>query len=345
MLGVRPRGRRLVPTGRSAIHLGLGGALYLAGANIASGWILLIAGVVLGAVPWAAASAWRTAGRLRIHRDLPMVATAGSPTRVGLSIAGASVGSVVVRDEVIGLVGAVDGSGRLEATIRPRRGRIEAGPVTVVARDPLGLFRVRCAANVPGTCETVPPSPDLRLEPLLGSAAGGESSVRAGHGTEVVGVREHEQGDPLRHVHWKLTARHGELVVRELAGGDTTSVDVRIVGGLWSREALDTACELAAGVAVAAEGAGRAVRVHADGSSTPWGEAARRHLAGLPPHAGASPRPLADVAAPDGGINLELQPSGDGVAVRSVGGGDVGTFSDGDVGAWLTAQLVERRGD
>ncbi len=45
-----------------------------------------------------------------------------------------------------------------------------------------------------------------------------EASVaapRAGSGTEMFGVREYRPGDPLRRIHWRSSARHGELIVRE----------------------------------------------------------------------------------------------------------------------------------
>ena len=39
--------------------------------------------------------------------------------------------------------------------------------------------------------------------------------VRAGHGTDLYGVREFRSGDALRRIHWRTSARRGQLVVRE----------------------------------------------------------------------------------------------------------------------------------
>ena len=41
------------------------------------------------------------------------------------------------------------------------------------------------------------------------------ASPRAGYGNEVFGVREYRPGDSLRRIHWRSSARRGELVVRE----------------------------------------------------------------------------------------------------------------------------------
>jgi uncharacterized protein (DUF58 family) len=41
------------------------------------------------------------------------------------------------------------------------------------------------------------------------------AAPRAGSGTEMFGVREYRPGDPLRRIHWRSSARRGELVVRE----------------------------------------------------------------------------------------------------------------------------------
>jgi hypothetical protein len=41
------------------------------------------------------------------------------------------------------------------------------------------------------------------------------AAPRAGSGNELFGIREYRAGDSLRRIHWRSSARHGELVVRE----------------------------------------------------------------------------------------------------------------------------------
>ena len=49
---------------------------------------------------------------------------------------------------------------------------------------------------------------------------------RAGQWGDPLGVRPYRRGDPLRRVHWVLTARHGELIVRELQSNAVPRVQI-----------------------------------------------------------------------------------------------------------------------
>ncbi len=55
----------------------------------------------------------------------------------------------------------------------------------------------------------------LRAQPLVRELEAAVTAPRAGYGTEVFGVRPYQPGDPLRRIHWRTTARRGELIVRE----------------------------------------------------------------------------------------------------------------------------------
>jgi uncharacterized protein (DUF58 family) len=99
-----------------------------------------------------------------------------------------------------------------------RRGRFALGPVRLRLVDPFGLV-LRTAAGSDTAALLVTP----RVRPLQGSGAlagsggnGGEGSRRsiAVHGEDDVSTREYRYGDDLRLVHWRATARTGELRVR-----------------------------------------------------------------------------------------------------------------------------------
>lgn len=97
------------------------------------------------------------------------------------------------------------------------RGRAAIGPLRVIVTDPFGTARhVREFSTT--TSLLVTP----RVEPLDGSsgapAAGGrgDASFRslAARGDDDVLPREHRPGDDMRRIHWRATARQGELMVR-----------------------------------------------------------------------------------------------------------------------------------
>jgi uncharacterized protein (DUF58 family) len=99
-----------------------------------------------------------------------------------------------------------------------RRGRFALGPLRLRLVDPFGLV-LRTAAGSDTAALLVTP----RVRPLQGSGSltgaggnGGEGSRRsiAVHGEDDVSTREYRYGDDLRMVHWRATARTGELMVR-----------------------------------------------------------------------------------------------------------------------------------
>jgi uncharacterized protein (DUF58 family) len=98
-----------------------------------------------------------------------------------------------------------------------RRGRHVLGPLRLRLVDPFGLVE----RSTVGT-DTAPLLVLPRVRPLgpgglaTGHGGGGEGARRsiAVHGEDDVSTREYRQGDDLRKVHWKATARTGELMVR-----------------------------------------------------------------------------------------------------------------------------------
>lgn len=97
------------------------------------------------------------------------------------------------------------------------RGRATVGPLRVVVADPFGTAR-----HVHEFSSTTSVLVTPRVEPLDGAsgvpAAGGrgDASFRslAARGDDDVLPREHRPGDDMRRIHWRATARQGELMVR-----------------------------------------------------------------------------------------------------------------------------------
>lgn len=82
--------------------------------------------------------------------------------------------------------------------------------------DYLGLFRLP-VRRLGAVIVTVRPRPvALSPEPPLpGAVSGGPMKPRVGAYAEEHELRPYRPGDPMRTVHWKLTAKTGEMIVRE----------------------------------------------------------------------------------------------------------------------------------
>jgi uncharacterized protein (DUF58 family) len=102
-----------------------------------------------------------------------------------------------------------------------RRGRYRVGPLALAASDPFGLAR-RGVPSVPDSEVLIRPRVYEIVAPVaVGSRIAGESEVPAPRampsdlGDEFLTLREYEVGDDLRRVHWRSTARTGELMIRQ----------------------------------------------------------------------------------------------------------------------------------
>jgi uncharacterized protein (DUF58 family) len=103
----------------------------------------------------------------------------------------------------------------IKEMVAVRRGPVSAHAWRMGTSDPLGFFvGVR----------RVPESEVALILPRFASLAGRRpareleaamAAPRAGSGNELFGIREYRPGDSLRRIHWRSSARHGELVVRE----------------------------------------------------------------------------------------------------------------------------------
>ena len=123
------------------------------------------------------------------------------------------------------LLEAVPAGGSLEMALPLRdlpRGLYTLERAQLVGSDVLGLFRARRRVELEGQGQVIV-APAL-LPALAGARQerGGRERrgatrqrARPGAGDELHGTRPYVTGDDLRHIHWKTTARTGELVMRE----------------------------------------------------------------------------------------------------------------------------------
>ncbi|MHB8589208.1 MAG: DUF58 domain-containing protein [Candidatus Dormibacteraceae bacterium] len=96
-----------------------------------------------------------------------------------------------------------------------RRGPVGAHEWVLESSDLAGLFRSRRANPDAEVALVLPRFASLAHRPQARELEASVAAPRAGSGTELFGVRQYRPGDSLRRIHWRSSARHGELVVRE----------------------------------------------------------------------------------------------------------------------------------
>lgn len=97
------------------------------------------------------------------------------------------------------------------------RGRYAIGPLSLTLTDPFGMGEHRRSFTARDELIVIPQVHALPPIPLAGDWTGsGDTRPRAvaSSGEDDVTTREYRQGDDLRRVHWRSTARRGELMVR-----------------------------------------------------------------------------------------------------------------------------------
>ncbi|MGA7910396.1 MAG: DUF58 domain-containing protein [Candidatus Dormiibacterota bacterium] len=146
----------------------------------------------------------------------------GFEIEVGLDTSGAARGPAwlsgrIGAREITVATGVVPRSSwrRLQVVRELRRGPVDATSWEVVSSDPLGLFRSRRSCADAEVALVLPRFTSLVSQPQTRELEASVAAPRAGSGTELFGVREYRPGDALRRIHWRSSARHGELVVRE----------------------------------------------------------------------------------------------------------------------------------
>lgn len=100
----------------------------------------------------------------------------------------------------------------------PRRGLYAVGPFVLEHEDPFGMAVSTLAVGRPDRLVVVPAVSSLSDGgPTLADGDGEAQLVQrkvAGNDDDLT-TREYRRGDALRRVHWRASARHGELMVRQ----------------------------------------------------------------------------------------------------------------------------------
>ncbi len=291
--------RRLGLTTRASCLLAAGITAMLCGVLLGE-TDLVRAGVLAAAIPLVAAVVVHRS-RLQVanRRGLePRRAAAGDTVTVNLTVTNRSVlptGALMLEDQLPGRITGrarfvVDSlSGHEARTVSYRipalgRGRYQVGPLHIRLGDPFGMIELTRSFSTTTEFLVAP-----RLDRLLANdpprsdelgTSSGSHSIGA-HGADDASTREYRTGDDLRKIHWRSTARTGQLMVRQAErpwrSHSTVLLDVRAVAHRSaSREpeagstderstsSLEWAVSAAASIGVQAMRAGRDLALIAD---------------------------------------------------------------------------------
>jgi uncharacterized protein (DUF58 family) len=262
-----------VLTDRGRWILALGGGIYLAAWALGSKMLYPVAiGLVLAVL---AAALWVRFLRrpMSLRRSLGRgERLAGDDVPVQLQLDEDGIvpsGTLLLRERIAGLgereTPLVRRHGRLRGRYvlrRVPRGRYPIEETEIVIEDPFGLERVTVDLPSSGSILVYPRLVDVdRLFSESGARTpeGRRLLLRRPSGFDLHSVRDYQQGESLRRVHWPTTAKRGHLMVKELEDSprDETAVLLDADGSVVVGDRHDSSFELAV------RAAGSIVKSHA----------------------------------------------------------------------------------
>ncbi|GEK80943.1 DUF58 domain-containing protein [Agrococcus baldri] len=179
--------------------------------------------LLLGAVPWIVGERWArariglSAERVPVGADALALVEVSRPSRAATP---SQVDLDVGEDEVVLEIPPIDVGGRVVRSVpldTSRRGLRTIGPATIMRTDPFGVLERRHRLTESRTLVVHP-----RVVRLPGGAGGivrdldGEAAAeRTADDVSFHSLREYSPGDDRRLVHWRSSARHGSLLVRQ----------------------------------------------------------------------------------------------------------------------------------
>ncbi|MFD7879571.1 DUF58 domain-containing protein [Streptomyces sp. NPDC059766] len=228
--GIRAALAGLTTRGRSFLAAGVAAAVC---AYVLGQADLLRVGLLLAVLPLVCTAVlhrtrYRVAGSRRLA---PARVPASSEARVHLRMDNVSrlpTGLLMLQDRVPYVLGPrprfvldrVEAGGRREVSYRVRsdlRGRYPLGPLQLRLTDPFGMCELTRSFSAHDTLTVTPrvtPLPPVRLTGEATGYGDGRQRSLALAGDDDVIPRGYRHGDDLRRVHWRSTARYGELMVR-----------------------------------------------------------------------------------------------------------------------------------
>lgn len=343
------------PTGDGIAAGGLAALLLFVAVNLQAGWVYAVDALLLAvlAVGWLSA---RVGSRgLVIERDMPPEVFEGDRLVVALQVMPRRGRRhfVQIHDAVPGLSPHTAVIASCDArrpamvtyqTVAQRRGVHRVDALDIRSTGLTGLFVSRRRVAASGVLTVFPRYWVLADFPVPGRAeAEASPTPRPGRdGSEIAGVRDFRDGDNLRHVHWRSTARRGVLVVREFER--EIHQPVALLLDTRSSDRFEDMVRAAASIVHAVTRSGRAVLLVAAGrtqvqrASAGW-SAALHWLARIQPDGTLGPADVYAAGVPEGTPAVVCTPDADAVAALAQRGIPIAAVLTDDAGEMLLRAL------
>ena len=127
-----------------------------------------------------------------------------------------------------------------------RRGPVGARAWKLQTSDPFGFFAAQRRSHDSEIALVLPRFASLGRRHQVRELEASVAAPRAGSGNELFGIREYRPGDSLRRIHWRSSARHGELVVREYEPPGLQTLTILLDPSPPTRDVADQLARIAA---------------------------------------------------------------------------------------------------
>jgi uncharacterized protein (DUF58 family) len=200
--------------------------------------------------------AWATAGD-SVPEELRLINTSRIPV-LWVEI----MDEADVPDSSVRLVSDVDSNGsrrRHPIHLFRKRGFYTLGPTRLRTSDPFGIYTLTLCDQHSSSILVLPPQLSLNQFKLSPGGWSGDRQQRRGilaHKISEAGVRNYLPGDSLRRIHWRVSAHHDALIVRQLesAASDNwwifVDLDSTAQAGIGQDSTLELSIVLAASLIV-----------------------------------------------------------------------------------------------
>jgi uncharacterized protein (DUF58 family) len=210
-----------------------------AAVNTGNNLLFLVVSSLLGFMAVSGFLGWLNIREIRIALDFPDEIYAGKDVFVAVRLENRkkSLHSFLLRVDAFGeslrfplVEKSSEDSGALTMIFR-ERGEAIPGEVVLSSPFPINFFTRFKTLSIQSRCVVFPAPRDCVLlnGPGRKETRGEAFSSRRGYGGDIAKIRDYTGSDPMKLIHWRLSARHEDLKVKELTAPSETPLVIDIL--------------------------------------------------------------------------------------------------------------------